>query len=142
MGADGQEYILPNDPQRPEYANRDDCVADIRERIDQIKKEAEDDGAVPQNPEELCEPVSLYGATDVPNTYFYGPIIAGDSGWNSPRARGWQKTIPQGSFNKAAAGSAKNIFPKAEAGAKVGTKAVVRGGFGSSGKGFSSGASS
>ncbi|AND17866.1 hypothetical protein [Rathayibacter tritici] len=134
-GADGQDYVIPENAERPVYASREDCLADVQEQIAQLQAQGEQVG---DDPEQLCESTDEYRG-HYAGGYWIGPLIFASSRWNSTRATSW---APVGSGGFAARGATQpDVVQKAPAGSTVGSKATLSGGFGSSGKsGFGSSA--
>jgi hypothetical protein len=150
IGADGKEYVLPEDARRAIYQNRDDCINDIREQEDKIKAETDED--VQERPEDLCEATDDYahrpegsgGSTlvfDYPHGYYYGPIVSDAGKWESGRIKKWEASIPERTFAVPGRTISRSI-DAAPAGSKIGSKTVIRGGLGVSSKGFAGGAAS
>jgi hypothetical protein len=134
-GADGQNYVLPDGAQRPVYANKQDCIDDVNQQIKQAKEAGE---KVDEKPEDLCEPTERYVSGHSGIIYargsYYGPVVGGNSGWQSPRVQSWQQNIGDGQFAAKGAPLQKGISV-APKGSVVGSKTSVRGGFGGSAKG-------
>jgi hypothetical protein len=133
-GADGKDYVLPDDAQRPQYQSREDCIADVTEQIAKLKAQGENVG---DNPADLCEPASNYAGHYAHP--WVGPIIWGAGIWHSPRVAGWSQVTDGGFGANGAAKLQPDVIQKAPAGAKAGSRAPLKGGFGGSGKsGFGS----
>ncbi|PPI23998.1 hypothetical protein C5D34_10675 [Rathayibacter sp. AY1B1] len=132
-GADGQDYVIPENAERPVYASREDCLADVREQIAQLQAQGEEVG---DDPEQLCEATDEYRG-HYAGGFWLGPLIFASSRWNSTRATSW---APVASGGFAARGATQpDVVQRAPAGSTVGSKATLSGGFGSSGKsGFGS----
>ncbi|NQX03484.1 hypothetical protein HQQ82_01570 [Rathayibacter sp. VKM Ac-2856] len=132
-GADGQDYVIPENAERPVYSSREDCLADVREQIAQLQAEGEEVG---DDPEQLCEATDEYRGHYAGGLWL-GPLIFASSRWNSTRATSWAP-VTTGGF--AARGATQpDVVQKAPAGAAPGTKATLAGGFGGTGKsGFGS----
>lgn len=128
-GADGEDYVIPENAERPVYSSREDCLADVREQIAKLQAEGEPVG---DDPEQLCESTDEYRG-HYGGGLWLGPIIFPSSRWNSTRASNWA-TVPSGGF--AARGSTQpDVVQKAPAGSTVGSRATLSGGFGGTGKG-------
>ena len=132
-GADGEDYVIPENAERPVYASREDCLADVREQIAKLQAEGE---TVADDPEQLCEATDEYRG-HYAGGFWLGPLIFASSRWNSTRATSWAP-VTSGGF--AARGATQpDVVQKAPAGATVGSKQTLSGGFGSTGKsGFGS----
>jgi hypothetical protein len=132
-GADGQDYVIPENAERPVYASREDCLADVREQIAQLQAQGEEVG---DDPEQLCEATDEYRG-HYAGGFWVGPLIFASSRWNSTRATSWAP-VTTGGF--AARGATQpDVVQKAPAGAAPGSKATLAGGFGGTGKsGFGS----
>ncbi|TAJ49210.1 MAG: hypothetical protein EPO52_05340 [Herbiconiux sp.] len=128
-GADGQKYVVPENAERPMYDSKEACIADVTEQIAVLEKQGED---IVDTPEELCEPSSRY-----PNAHYsglwLGPLLFAGSRWNSPNVSGWA-TVPSGGFAAPGAKVQSDVVSPAPAGSRVGERAPLKGGFGSSGK--------
>jgi hypothetical protein len=136
-GADGQNYVVPDDAERPMYDSKEDCIADVTAQIQQLQAQGE---TITDSPEDLCEDSSRYPAAHYAHPWL-GPILFAGTRWSSPAVAGWS---PVQSGNFAASGSTlqSDVVSPAPAGSKVGDRAPLKGGFGSSGKGgFASGKS-
>ncbi|KZX21102.1 hypothetical protein [Rathayibacter tanaceti] len=132
-GADGQDYVIPENAERPVYASREDCLADVREQVAELQAQGEPVG---DDPEQLCESTDEYRG-HYAGGFWLGPIIFPGSRWSSTRATSWA-TVPSGGF--AARGATQpDVVQKAPAGSTVGSRATLSGGFGGTGKsGFGS----
>lgn len=133
-GADGQKYVVPADAERPEYDSREACIADVSEQIALLQQQGEE---IADNPEDLCESASAYSGGHYGHAWI-GPIIFAGSRWQSSRVAGWS---PVGSGGFAAPGSRlqADMVSPAPAGASVGERSSIKGGFGANGKsGFGS----
>ncbi|MBF4461977.1 MULTISPECIES: hypothetical protein [unclassified Rathayibacter] len=132
-GADGQDYVIPENAERPIYHSREECLADIREQIATLQAQGEPVG---DDPEQLCESSDDYHGY-YGGGYWLGPIIYPSSRWSSARPSSWAP-VSTGGF--AAHGATQpDVVQRAPAGAKVGSKATLSGGFGGTGKsGFGS----
>lgn len=132
-GADGQDYVIPENAERPVYRNKEDCLADVREQIAKLQAEGEPVG---DDPEQICESSDSYQG-HYGGGLWLGPIIFPSSRWSSTRASSWA-TVPSGGF--AARGPTQpDVVQKAPAGATPGSRATLSGGFGGTGKaGFGS----
>lgn len=132
-GADGEDYVIPENAERPVYSSREDCLADVREQIAKLQAEGEPVG---DDPEQICESTDEYRG-HYGGGLWLGPIIFPSSRWNSTRASSWA-TVPSGGF--AARGSTQpDVVQKAPSGSTVGSRATLSGGFGGTGKaGFGS----
>lgn len=93
-GADGHEYVVPNDAHRPVYKDKADCEADVKAHEDQLQKAT---GQKP-DPASVCQPVSKYRAITVyPRSYYLGPMVGGKQEWNSGDALTWSP-VKDGGF--------------------------------------------
>lgn len=127
-GADGQKYVVPDGAERPEYRSKEDCIADVTEQIRQLEAQGED---IVDEPEDLCESTEGYhGAYVHP---WIGPLIFAGARWNSSRVAGWSP-VASGGFAAPGGYVQKDVVSPAPAGSKVGERAPLKGGFGSSGK--------
>lgn len=132
-GADGENYVIPENAERPVYDSREDCLADVREQIAALEAQGE---TVGDDPEQLCESTDDYQG-HYAGGHWIGPIIFPSSRWSSTRATSWAP-VATGGF--AARGSTQpDVVQRAAAGATPGSKATLSGGFGGTGKsGFGS----
>lgn len=136
QGADGQTYEMPEGAERPVYRTKQDCVEDVRDQINALNEEG---AGITEAPEDLCEDTATYarshGGTSVLlyRGGYWGPILPGNSRWDSPRVIGWEP-VSNGLF-AAPGAKVQSGITRAPAGSKVGGKTSIRGGFGSSGKG-------
>ncbi|WP_159599464.1 hypothetical protein [Agromyces humi] len=139
-GADGENYVLPDGTERPVYRSKEDCIADVTE---QMKKLADAGEPVQGDPDQLCESSDGYHGHYGGGALWLGPLLFSGSRWDSPRVSSWAP-VTQGGFAKPGSVAHSDVVEKAPAGAKVGTRAPLSGGFGSSGKaaGFGSSAKS
>ncbi|MCU1481220.1 MAG: hypothetical protein JWQ19_2006 [Subtercola sp.] len=128
-GADGNNYVVPDGAERPQYATREDCIADVTEQIAKLQAEGESIG---DDPNTLCEESSRYPSAHYAYP-FLGPIIFAGSRWNSPRVSGWSG-LTSGGFGAAGSSIQPDVVQPAPAGAKAGDRAALKGGFGTSGK--------
>jgi hypothetical protein len=128
-GADGQKYVVPDGAERPQYDSREDCIADVEEQIRQLEAQGEQ---IVDNPEDLCESTQGYSGAYVHP--WIGPLIFLGARWNSPRVAAWS-TVGNGGFAAPGSRLQSDIVSPAPAGSKVGDRAPLKGGFGSSGKG-------
>ncbi|KRC62695.1 hypothetical protein ASE14_02405 [Agromyces sp. Root81] len=129
-GADGEQYILPDGTERPVYASRDDCIADVAEQLEKLRQEGE---PVDDSPESLCESSDTYNG-HYSSGVWLGPLLFASSRWDSPRVSSWAP-VAGGGFAAPGSAAHSDVVEKAPAGSKVGTRAPLTGGFGSSGKG-------
>ncbi|WP_210507965.1 hypothetical protein [Naasia sp. SYSU D00057] len=127
-GADGERYVVPEGTERPQYDSREDCLADVEEQIRLLEAQGED---IVDEPEDLCE--STEGYRGAYTHAWIGPLIFAAARWNSPRVAAW---APVGNGGFAAPGSRlqADMVQPAPAGSKVGERAPLKGGFGTSGK--------
>lgn len=133
-GADGQKYVVPADAERPEYDSREACIADVEEQIALLEQQGEEIG---DSPEDLCEPASAYGG-GVYGHAWLGPILFAGSRWQSSRVAGWS-TVGSGGFAAPGSRLQADVVSPAPAGANVGDRSTISGGFGANGKsGFGS----
>jgi hypothetical protein len=131
-GADGENYVLPDGAERPQYRSKEDCIADVTEQIAALEAQGEDVG---DDPETLCESSESYSGA-----YFYpwlGPILFAGSRWNSSRVAGWS-TVGNRGFAAPGSTLQSDVVSPAPAGSAPGERAPLKGGFGSTGKGFAS----
>ncbi|MEJ3404651.1 hypothetical protein WDJ51_07900 [Rathayibacter sp. YIM 133350] len=127
-GADGEKYVVPDDTERPVYASKEECLADVAEQLEKLRQDGK---SVDQTPEQLCESSDRYQGHYGAGLWL-GPLLFAGSRWNSSRVSSWAP-VQAGGF--AAPGSApSDVAEKAPASAKVGSRAPLTGGFGSSGK--------
>lgn len=127
-GADGKEYVLPEDAERPQYDSKEDCIADITERIRILESQGEE---IADSPEDLCESSEGYrGAYAHP---WLGPILFFGNRWSSNRVAGWS-SVGNGGFAAPGAYLPPDVVQPAPAGAKAGQRATLKGGFGATGK--------
>lgn len=136
-GADGQKYVVPDNAERPMYDSKEDCVADVSAQIQQLQSQGQ---TITDTPESLCEQSSNY-----PNAHYshpwLGPILFAGTRWNSPSVAGWSP-VQNGNFAANGSNLQSDVVSPAPAGSKIGDRAPLKGGFGSSGKGgFASGKS-
>jgi hypothetical protein len=126
---DGVKYVVPDGAERPQYNSREDCIADVTEQIRQLEAQGED---IVDDPEDLCESTAGYhGAYVHP---WIGPLIFLGARWNSPRVAAWS-TVGNGGFAAPGSKLQSDVVQRAPAGSKVGERAPLKGGFGTSGKG-------
>lgn len=143
-GADGKRYVVPEGAERPVYDSEEDCIADTRERIKQLKEQTGED--ISEDPKDLCEAADTYhGGHGSHPLYIYhgrylGPIVPGNSRWESPRLRDWTPAVDR-TFG--AQGHRLQVgIPHAPSGAGLGEHVVIRGGFGGFKGGFAHAAGS
>ncbi len=106
-------------------------------QIQQLQSQGQ---TITDTPESLCEQSSNY-----PNSHYshpwLGPILFAGTRWNSPSVAGWSP-VQNGNFAASGSNLQSDVVSPAPAGSKVGDRAPLKGGFGSSGKGgFASGKS-
>ncbi|WP_394553608.1 hypothetical protein ACDF64_04340 [Agromyces sp. MMS24-JH15] len=138
-GADGEDYVVPDGTERPVYASREDCVADIESQLAKLRA---DGNAVTASADELCEDASEYhGGHAYPTGVWLGPLLFSGSRWDSPRVSSWS-AVGTGDFAKPGSVAHSDVVEKAPTGATVGQRVPLSGGFGTSGKasGFGSSA--
>ncbi|MDR6907303.1 hypothetical protein J2X63_003011 [Agromyces sp. 3263] len=128
-GADGEEYILPDGTERPVYASKDDCIADVSEQIRLLRAEGT---AVDASPDQLCESSDGYRGHYGAGLWL-GPLLFSGSRWDSSRVSSWAP-VTGGGFAKPGSTAHSDVVERAPAGAKVGERAPLSGGFGSSAK--------
>lgn len=135
-GADGQKYVVPQNAERPMYASKEECIADVTEQIAVLERQGED---IVDTPESLCEPSDRYPQAHYAGLWL-GPLLFAGSRWASPRVSGWAP-VASGGFAAPGAPVQSDVVSPAPAGAKTGDRAPLKSGFGSSGKsGFGSSA--
>lgn len=127
-GADGENYVIPEGAERPQYRTREECIEDVTEQIEALEAQGEDIG---DDPEELCESSESYrGAYLYP---WLGPILFAGSRWNSSRVAGWS-TVGDRGFAAPGSTLQRDVVSPAPAGTAPGDRAPLKGGFGSTGK--------
>lgn len=93
-GADGHEYVVPNNARQPIYKSRADCEADVKAHEAQLQKAT--GGQV--DPASVCQPVSRYHAIRVfPRFYYVGPMTGDKQEWRSSEVVSWSP-VTDGSF--------------------------------------------
>jgi hypothetical protein len=133
-GADGERYVVPVDAERPEYDSREACIADVTAQIEELERQGE---TIDDDPAALCEEASAYPGGGYGHAWL-GPIIFAGSRWGSPNVAGWAP-VRSGGFAAAGAPVQADVISPAPAGARVGDRTALSGGFGSTGKsGFGS----
>ncbi|MGO2749223.1 MAG: hypothetical protein ACTIA6_04140 [Pseudoclavibacter sp.] len=133
-GADGENYVLPEGAERPTYASKEDCLADVNEQIQLLEQQGEQ---LEGDAESLCESSSSYG-THYSSALWLGPVLFASSRWNSTRVSSWAP-VTSGGFAAPGSAAHSDVAQKAPAGATVGSRAPLKNGFGSTGKsGFGS----
>lgn len=138
-GADGEQYVLPDGTERPVYESQADCLADVTEQLAKLRAEG---NAVDGTAEQFCEDASQYhGTHHFGSGLWLGPLLFAGSRWNSPRVSSWS-AVGAGDFAKPGSVAHSDVVEKAPAGATVGQRVPLSGGFGTSGKaaGFGSSA--
>ena len=128
-GADGEDYILPDGTERPVYASQEDCLMDVAEQIRLLRQDGE---TVTATPEALCESSDDYHG-HYGSGVWLGPLLFNGSRWDSSRVSGWAP-VSGGGFAKPGSVAHSDVVERAPAGAKLGERAPLTGGFGSSGK--------
>ncbi|UFS58454.1 hypothetical protein [Subtercola endophyticus] len=76
-GADGNNYVVPDGAERPQYATREDCIADVTEQIAKLQAEGESIG---DDPNTLCEESSRYPVGHVGNPRYTNRLSSGSGG--------------------------------------------------------------
>jgi hypothetical protein len=133
-GADGENYVLPDGTERPVYASREECIADVTEQMRVLEQDGEQ---VSETPESLCESSDGYHGHYGPGLWL-GPLLFAGSRWNSSRVSSWAP-VTGGGFAAPGSTAQTDVVERAPANAKVGSRAPLTGGFGASGKsGFGS----
>lgn len=131
-GADGQQYVLPQDAERPLYRSKEDCIADVTDQINALRDEGVE---VTENPADLCEDSTNYhhtGTSAILVRGWYGPILSNSSRWESNRVVSWEP-VTNGSF-AAPGAKLQSGIERAPVGAVAGERVTIKGGFGSVGK--------
>jgi hypothetical protein len=120
-GADGKEYVVPNDASRPVYKNQAACEADVKAQEANLGKLI--GGNI--DPASLCVPVGKYRAVTVyPRTYYYGPMVSGKQEWKSGDTVGWS-SVRDGSFAASGEALQQDVAPAPD-GAKEGEHQTVQ----------------
>jgi len=84
-GANGIEYVIPNDAHQAVYKNKADCEADVQAHEAQIKKAT----GAEVKPSDVCQPVTKFHPVVYPRGYYYGVMTSGQQEWNSTRVITW-----------------------------------------------------
>ena len=93
-GADGHEYVVPDNAHQPVYASKAACEADVKAHEAAIQKAT----GAQVDPASVCQPVSRYHALTVyPRRYYVGPMVEGTQEWRSGDVVSWSP-VTDGSF--------------------------------------------
>lgn len=102
---------------------------DVAEQIRLLQQDGE---TVTATPESLCESSDDYHG-HYGSGVWLGPLLFNGSRWDSSRVSGWAP-VSGGGFAKPGSVAHSDVVERAPAGAKLGERAPLTGGFGSSGK--------
>lgn len=84
-GADGQQYVIPDNADRAVYASKQECADDVKAHEDQIKAATGKE----INPDDACQPVTKYSGAAYPRGYYYGIIMGRSQEWQSGKVNAW-----------------------------------------------------
>lgn len=84
-GADGRQYVIPDDADRAVYASKQNCIDDVKAHENQIKAATGKE----INPSDACQPVTKYRGNVFPRGYIYGLIMNRGQEWRSNKIQSW-----------------------------------------------------